>query len=369
MKLNFTKKITLALASFAAVALIATGVSHAAIPYTGPTTTPSPVPAFNVFSGSNLPAPMPSDGEQDFFQGRVPVNGNLNEGTTAFADPVNSSCTNNQIIQLHIYVHNGASQYDNGNGSGPSVMHGAKVQVSLPDSSTSATTFSPTATLSANNAATVSDKVSVICNGQPVELQYITGSASQYSIGSGVLPLSDSIITSGASIQSEKVPGDVWGCWDERVYVVLAVKVVVPQKPPVPPTCNLITLDSDYRTVRVKSVGYTAGDSTVANLILDFGDGNKSTIKTSQLPYSHTYTANGTYYVRATLDTSSGNVTSNGCVATVIIKNQPVNPVTPVTPPTKLVNTGPGDMIGIFAAVTLIAAVAHRAYSKVLSAK
>ncbi len=369
MKFNFTKKITLAIASFAAVAFIATGVSHADIPYSGPTTPPSPVPAFNVFSGSNLPAPMPSNGEQDFFQGRVPVNGNMNEGTTPFTDPVNSSCTNNQIIQLHIYVHNGASQYENNNGTGQSVMHGAKVQVALPDANTAATTFSPTATLSANNATTISDKVSIICNGQPVELQYITGSASQYSIGSGVLPLSDSIITSGASIQSEKVPGDVWGCWDERVYVVLAVKVVVPQKPPVPPTCNLITLDSDYRTVRVKSVGFTAGDSTVANLMLDFGDGNKATIKTSQLPYSHVYSADGTYHVRVTLDTSTGYVTSNGCVAIVTIKNQPVNPVTPVTPPKNLVNTGPGDMIGIFAAVTLIAALAHRAYMRVFSAK
>ena len=369
MKFNFTKKITLAIASFAAVAFIATGVSHADIPYSGPTTPPSPVPAFNVFSGSNLPAPMPSNGEQDFFQGRVPVNGNMNEGTTPFTDPVNSSCTNNQIIQLHVYVHNGASQYENNNGTGPSVMHGAKVQVALPDANTAATTFSPTATLSANNATTISDKVSIICNGQPVELQYITGSASQYSIGSGVLPLSDSIITSGALIQSEKVPGDVWGCWDERVYVVLAVKVVIPQKPPVPPTCNLITLDSDYRTVRVKSVGYTAGDSTVSNLLLDFGDGNKATIKTNQLPYSHAYSADGTYYVRATLDTSTGNVTSNGCVVMVTIKNQPVNPVTPVTPPKNLVNTGPGDMIGIFAAVTLIAALAHRAYLRVFSAK
>ena len=366
MKLNFMKKTSIALASFSIVFALAAGITHA-IPYTGSTTPPSPIPAYNVFTGSNLPAPMPSDGEQDFFQGRVPANGNLNEGTTPFVDPVNSACTNGELIQLHVYVHNGASVDGNNNGSGPSVIHGAQVKVALPGADYKSTTFSPTATLSATNASSVTDSVAINCNGQKVELQYVAGSASQYSIGSGVVPLSDSIVTSGASIRSEQVPGDVWGCWNERVYVVLAVKVVIPPKPPVTPTCNLITFDTDYRTVKVKSVTYDAGSANVSKLILNFGDGSSSTINTTQLPYGHTYANNGTYLIRATLETSAGQITSDGCTAKVTINNKP--PVPPVTPPTNLVNTGPGDVIGIFAIVTVMGAIAHRIFTKRATAK
>jgi PKD domain len=363
MKLNLMKKISLALASFVMVFALAIGTTSA-LPYTGPTTAPSPVPAFNVFTGSNLPAPMPADGEQDFFQGRVPVGGNLNEGTTPFTDPVNSACTNGEVIQLHVYVHNGASQYENNNGSGPSVIHGAKVKVALPGASDKSTKFSPTATLSADNASSVTDSATINCSGQPVQLQYIAGSASQYSTGTGVVPLSDSIVSSGASIRSEQVPGDVWGCWNERVYVVIAVKVIVP-KPPVviPPTCNLITLDSDNKTVKVKDVSYTAGDSKINKLLIDFGDGTIANINPNQLPTSHTYTNYGTYNIRATLDTSTGKVTSDLCAAKVTLSNKPVTPVTP------LPNTGPGDVIGIFAIVTVMGAIAHRIFTKRATAK
>ena len=365
MKLNLLKKITLGLTSFGMVLALAGGVSSA-IPYTGSTTLASPVPAYNVFTGNNLSAPMPADGEQDFLQGRVPVGGNLNEGTTPFTDPVSSNCTNGQVIQLHVYVHNGASVDGNNNGTGPSVIHGAMLKVALPGSSDKASTFSPSATLSASNAATVSDNVTINCNGKNVTLQYVPGSASQYSTGTGVVALSDSIVGNGTSIRSEQTPGDIWGCWDERVYVVLAVKVVIP---PVvtPPTCNLITLDGDNRTVRVSNVTYTAGSATVNKLNLDFGDGTKNSIDFNQLPISHTYTADGTYLIRATLDTSVGNITSDKCASNITFKGKTVPPV--VTPPTTLVNTGPGEVLGIFALVTLVGAIAHRVYTKVLARK
>jgi hypothetical protein len=40
----------------------------------------------------------------------------------------------------------------------------------------------------------------------------------------------------------------------------------------------------------------------------------------------------------------------------------PTHPPTPPTPPTELVNTGPGEVIGLFASVTIAGAVAHRLF-------
>jgi hypothetical protein len=49
----------------------------------------------------------------------------------------------------------------------------------------------------------------------------------------------------------------------------------------------------------------------------------------------------------------------------VTIPKPPVTP-TPTTPipPATLVNTGPGDVIGLFAVTTVVGAVAHRLYSR-----
>ena len=81
------------------------------------------------------------------------------------------------------------------------------------------------------------------------------------------------------------------------------------------------------------------------------------------MPTSHTYTNYGTYNIRATLDTSTGKVTSDLCAAKVTLSNKPVTPVTP------LPNTGPGDVIGIFAIVTVMGAIAHRIFTKRAIAK
>jgi hypothetical protein len=49
----------------------------------------------------------------------------------------------------------------------------------------------------------------------------------------------------------------------------------------------------------------------------------------------------------------------------VTIPKTPVTPTpTPPSTPVALVNTGPGDVIAIFAVTTVIAAVAHRLYSR-----
>lgn len=212
----------------AAFSMSTTTVS--AIAYNGDNTVSSPTPAFNVFTG------VPSVGnEADFLRARVPT-APTGDTSTAYVDPLNASCVNGQRIQMRVYVHNGANANANNNGSGPSVARGTKVKVNVP--STQATSFTSNATISSTNAGTVNDNVAINCNGKTVKLKYIPGSASQFSIGSGVVPLSDAITTTGVPIRSQSVAGDVWGCWNDRVYVILSVQVEEVTTPPpvIPPT-------------------------------------------------------------------------------------------------------------------------------------
>jgi hypothetical protein len=236
---NIFKKIAISLSTIFTVTMLTANFAGA-LPYTGSTTVASPIPAFDVFTstpGYPLPAPAPSDSESNFLQARVPINGNpAADSTTPYADPLSTGCTNGEIIQLRVYIHNGANAEFNNNGTGPSVAHNTQVQVTIPDSQSTA--FETGASISSSNAATVSDNLAINCTGnQAVELQYVPGSASQYSVATNAAtPLSDSIVTTGDLVQSETVPGDVWGCWNDRVLVVLSVKIVVPSTPITPPT-------------------------------------------------------------------------------------------------------------------------------------
>lgn len=385
-KISMFKKIGLGVAGVFSLLVLGTGVAHA-IPYDGPDTPPSPIPAFNVYTG-NMPAPAPLNGEPNFFRGRVPANGNLSDATTPYTDPVNAvECTNGKKIQLHMYVHNGASADANNNGTGPSVAHGTKVKVALPTAQ--ASNFNSTATISATNTATVNDGLTINCGNKSVKLKYVPGSATQFSNHTGRLALPDSIVGSGASIKSRDAGGDVWGCWDDRVYVVLVVEVEeVPVVIPQTLVCTLLNpIVQSNRTVRIDAggLGYTAtGGATFNSVTVNWGDG--SIASNVQLPQSHTYAQNGTYNIvgsiNGVLNGQPVTVSSVGCakpvvtnMVTVCDQNtgkiitvdqdqagnyKPVGDAACKPVPTKLVDTGTGSILGIFTAVTAAGAIAHR---------
>lgn len=362
------KKASLGLATVVATFAMA-GSTVSAIPYTGDTTVASPVPAFNVFTG-NMPAPAPLTGEQDFFQGRVPANGDLNDSVTKYVDPLSATCAKDQLIQMRVYVHNGASVDGNNNGTGPSVAHGTKVKVALPTNE--ASTFNSNATISATNAATVNDGFTINCNGKTVKIQYVAGSATQYSPSRNtVLPVSDSIVTTGAAIQSEQTPGDVWGCWNERVFVLLTVKVV--EVPPVTPvasgTCDLFTvLGQTDRKAVVNTFKFSVNNATLTKTVIVWGEGSSSitvTDATKVIGQSHTYSADGTYHVVATLTFASTNgatVTPNPVTCSSDVTFSSTKP--PVVPPKELPKTGAGNMIGLFAGVSAIGATGYHFFAR-----
>lgn len=354
--INFTKRFAASVAGITLAAGVFFSAGHvSAIPYTGDTTQPSPVPAFNVFTGVDQGV----GNESDFLRSRVPVASP--DIHTLYADSIAPTCDDGQNIQMRVYVHNGASQADNGTGNGASVAHGTKVKVTLPTGE--AASFTPSATISATNAATVNDTTMINCNGKVVKLTYVAGSAKASSIGTGTVALSDDIVTSGVPISSEGVAGDVWGCWNERVYVLLTVKVTV--TPPViitPATCDLIESTTNGNTITVTKVNVTANSATVNNIVIDFGNGTTKTITSSDLPLVYTYPTSGDYNVTATVKTSLGDVTNaKNCVASIKKTSTPTPPpVTPPATPKTLPNTGAGSTIAIFGATSIIGAFLYR---------
>lgn len=361
-KTGFIKKATVGLASIAAILVIGGGTAQA-IPYDGDTTPPSPVPAFNVFTG------VPSVGtESDFLRSRVPTTPS-GDTSTPYVDPLNASCINGQRIQMRVYVHNGATKSNNNDGNGTSVAHGTNVKVALPLDA--ASVLKPNATISSTNAGTVNDGAIINCNGKIVKLKYINGSASQYSIGTGVVPLGDNIVTTGVPISSEGKAGDVWGCWDERVYVILAVEVEEVTPPAPVYSCDLLSVTKiDNRKYKF-DVKYTVKNgATLKDITFNYGDNNTGT------DTEHTFAKDGTYNVVATVNVMVNgqvqSVSSNACAKPVTVakenctvpgkENYPKDaPECSVdTPPTTLPNTGPGSIAGIFAAVTAAGALAYR---------
>lgn len=319
-KTTFIKQ---AIASIAGITLAA-GIMFSAgivsaIPYTGTASTPaSPVPAFNVYTGVDQGV----GNESDFLRSRVPTSNN--DISTPYVDPLNTACTDGKEIEMRVYVHNGSSTSGNENGTGRSIAHNSKVKVTLPVGESATPTSS--ATISSSNAGSVSGTTTINCNGKAVKLTYKSGSASAYSIGTGEVMVSDSLVSTGAAISSRGVAGDVWGCWDERVYVIFTVKVEVVPPVVIPATCDLLAATTAGKTVTVNTVNYTANNATVNGLVLNFGNGVSKPIAFSQLPFSYTYPNAGNFTVTATLKTSIGDVTSQACAT-------PVNPVNP-TPAT-----------------------------------
>lgn len=357
-KLTFLKKVTAAATALTAVLLFSTAVANA-IPYAGPDTDASATPAFNVFTG------VPSVGnEADFLRARVPANGNTNDTSTLYTDPLATSCEAGTKIQMRVYVHNGADRNGNNDGAGPSVAHDTSVKVNIPTNQSA--TFAPSASISASNAATVNDTVAINCNGKSVKLKYVAGSAQQFSQGTGVVGLSDSIVTTGAPIRSHDKPGDVYGCWDERVYVVLTVVVEEVVEPPVL-KCIIetgkFTVENQTRKVTL-AITATATNATVTGYRIDWGDRSTPSTKQSDV---HTYASTiGSATITASFtarlaDGTTQTVGGADCIKQVNFTSTPTPP-TPPTPQPVLPATGAASMVGIFGVSVLAGTLAFRRF-------
>lgn len=97
----------------------------------------------------------------------------------------------------------------------------------------------------------------------------------------------------------------------------------------------------------------------------DFGDGSQALV-TDKASVDHAYAKDGQYAARVkvqvAVDGTSKWVDSDKCATAVSYTTPPTTPPTSTTPgkPATLVNTGAGDVAGIFAAVTIAGAFLHR---------
>lgn len=123
-------------------------------------------------------------------------------------------------------------------------------------------------------------------------------------------------------------------------------------------SCDLLTLtkigDNKYRY----TVNATAnGGATITQYMYTFGDG--TTLNSTNTTVEHTYAKAGNYVATVKVQV---RVNGQDKIAEAAACSKPITFTTtpPTTPPTTLVNTGPGDVAGIFAAVTVAGAFVHK---------
>jgi len=318
------KKISLAAIVAVIVAAIFAAVTlhTSAVPYQGDDTPALPSPQFNGYTG------VPSYGDESDFM-RSKVSGGAVFGGD-FKDVTSDPCAAGTKYSIRAYVHNGASQFKNDNGNGPSVAKNTKLRITVPSGATN--TLTSTGTITSSNAATVTDTTRIVCgNGKEVTFSYVAGSAKQWSqLSNQILPVSDSIVTTGAPIGTMKPDGNVWGCWEQRVYVVIEVEVKEVPKPSAAQCKALQTtiLNQEQRRVRATVTAATQ-NASVLSYEINWGDGSTSAAQGAE----HTYAADGTYSISARVqvryaDGRTAWVTSDDCKAQVKFKTPEPKPST-----------------------------------------
>lgn len=127
-------------------------------------------------------------------------------------------------------------------------------------------------------------------------------------------------------------------------------------------SCDLLKIEKTTgREIKVSEFKTSqANGATFKNVVINWGDNTTPLTTNNAVGQKHTYAADGTYTVIATatftVNGADKTATSEACKAVVTFSTTPTTPTTPG----KLPNTGAGDVVGIFAAVTVAGAVAHR---------
>lgn len=225
--LHNIKKFTVAVFSVAVLLGAANpGLVQARTQYQDNGTSTTATPVFNEF----YDVPNAVGDEADFVRLRP-------QGSTdnaAYVSVLNAACNEGDAFTVRTYVHNGADPAQNNNGAGTAVAHGVKVAMVAPIGATQSS-FTFTSTISATNAATVSDLGKLNCNNnKTVKLTLVPGTVKTYSQPIGYNTEADSAINGLLPIGSQvHASGDQWGCWQDRIIVTYDVKVTAVTTPPV----------------------------------------------------------------------------------------------------------------------------------------
>ncbi len=130
--------------------------------------------------------------------------------------------------------------------------------------------------------------------------------------------------------------------------------------------CDLLSaqaISTDKRSYRFTVTATAKGGAKVKQYTYDFGDQTQPLV-TDKNVVEHTFPAQGDFVTVVTPQFSVNGVTksatSETCKTVITITT---TPPTVTTPPTTLVNTGPGDIAGVFAGTSLLGAFLHRKWT------
>jgi hypothetical protein len=287
-------------------------------------------------------------------------------GTDTYAKQM--QVKDNQEVALEVYFHNNAASNLN------LVAKNTTVKVALPSSKT--TDAEVKATVSADNATPQSVWATAdLTNTQPFTLEYITGSAKLWTNYVSGVAVSDNIVNSGALVGTSGTDGKVPGCSQYSGYVTIRVRVHIQTPPQVKFACTDLDVTQVDRTRFDFTAHAEVKNATVNSYVFTVKDADNKvvdtkTVNTSNLSavYHFNQSKVGTYTITTVIHTNQGTTEVGKCEATITVKSVP--PVTPpVTPPqtpstTTLPNTGPGDVIGLFAGVSALGTAGHYVVSR-----
>ncbi|MCA9330917.1 hypothetical protein KC957_02625 [Candidatus Saccharibacteria bacterium] len=374
------KSLAISLLATVVLAVSAGTASAAQIDYNNPNNQPITSARFNAYT--NVPGGIGN--EADFVKLRK-SNGDPTVPATQnnFVDPVNDACAVGQKYDVRTYIHDSANTEYNDNGNGTAVARNVNVAMQA-QLGTTKKSFTFTSTISASNAASVTDNGTLNCANN-VQLKLVPQTVKVYSKYTGWNSASDTAVNSNLAVGSRAVGSGIqWGCWDDRIIVVYTVEVVeAPQVPQA--SCDLLTVtalgDRKYKF----DVKYIAKNgATFKEVRFDYGDGNTGT------DAEHMYAKDGTYTVVATvafmINGQMVTKTSDTCAKQLTVstteycpvpgkghlpKDSPECEYCPTNhdlaaddercvTPTTLPNTGAGSVVGLFAAVSAAGAAAYR---------
>ncbi|MCA9349259.1 hypothetical protein KC878_03945 [Candidatus Saccharibacteria bacterium] len=217
---TFLKNLAMTVAGLVMIPVIATSVVNAE----------TVKPYFNWYNN------VPEVGDESNF---VRIN-DMQGGDTSEA------CTNGDKVNVWMYLHNGSEAAFNGdNRDGEGVAVGTTLKVNA-DLNTNSKSHTITGVISANNADSVSDTVTITCGDHEVKLKYngvvsfkTTNTEGGYGINGD--PINGAYIGFTDGDRQGVVPG----CWDYRASVVVQFEVVEePQENDFSLECRVLNLEA-----------------------------------------------------------------------------------------------------------------------------
>ena len=197
-------------------------------------------------------------------------------------------------------------------------------------------------------------------------LTSVVGKTHQYS-ADGTFEIA---ATAHFTVNGQDVTADGANC-------MATVKFSTPGSPVF--TCNNLSVTAgDNRTVTVSNFATTAQNgATFKDAVINWGDNSNTLTSDHPVGHTHQYSQDGSFTIVATahFTVNGQDETASGPACTQVVtfqSNQPptVTPPPAATPvatsptssstPTELVNTGPGSLVALFAAVMSLGTLAYR---------